>query len=121
MQDKRVKVFHRSLEELVESIDATLRLSAWDETEDVPDPLKDSASLLMTRLGTADRLAAGVFNGTSRDAARVNALTDAMRRLEAAYLSYAKSLDSGPRHDEARAELSATLDQVRMERLGAEE
>ncbi len=120
MKDKRIKVFHKSLEELVESIDATLRVSSWEETEEVPEPLKDSASLLMTRLGTADRLAGGVFNGTSKDAVRVNALTDAMRRLEAAYLSYVRTSESGPRGEKAREELTATLDQVRMESFETE-
>ena len=113
MKDRRVTVFHKSLEELVDSIDATLRVSSWDASDAVPEPLKTSASQLMSRLGTADRLAAGVFNGNSRDAVRVEELTGAMRRLETAYLAYVKA--GGSSRDKARAELTATLDQVRTD------
>lgn len=113
MKDRRVTVFHKSLEELVESLDATLRVSSWDPAEAPPLPLENSASQLMARLGAADRLASGVFNGNPRDAVRVSALTDAMRRLETAYLAYVKAAGSG--RDKAREELSATLNQVRTE------
>lgn len=120
MKDTRVKVFHQSLDDLVEALDATLRIARWDAAEDLPPPLKESAGKLMARLGTADRLAGGVFNGNPRDAARVGALTDAMRRLEKAYLAYAGKSDSDSGRDAAIAELSSTLDKVRTETLGAE-
>ncbi len=111
MKDRRVAVFHKSLEELVESLDATLRISSWDPAEAPPLPLENSASQLMARLGAADRLAAGVFNGNSRDAVRVGELTNAMRRLGTAYLAYVKAGDSS--RDKARQELSQMLDEVR--------
>ncbi|MBK7580180.1 MAG: hypothetical protein IPI67_08260 [Myxococcales bacterium] len=118
MKDKRVGVFKKALEELVESLDATVRLAQWDGTESVPDPLKDSASSLMARLGTADRLAAGVFKGTIADVARVTALTDAMRRLEVAYVSYRKNSGGAAGNgDKATRELSTTLDEVKAQSL----
>ena len=46
MKDKRIVVFRKALEELVESLEATLRLANWDEADIAPDPLKDSASRL---------------------------------------------------------------------------
>ena len=113
MKDRRVAIFNKSLEELVESLDAALRVSSWDAAEVVPEPLKASASQLMARLGTADRLVTGKFNGNSRDAVRVKELTGAMQRLETAYLAYVKAASTGG--DEAREDLSATLDQVRTE------
>lgn len=92
MKDKRIVVFRTALAELVESLEATLRLASWDAVEAVPEPLEKSASSLVARLGTADRLAAGVFKGSVGDTARVVALTDAMRRLETAYLGYRKKV-----------------------------
>jgi Zn-dependent M16 (insulinase) family peptidase len=120
MRNKRIQVFQQSLEELVESIDATLRLSSWDVAEAVPEPLKESASKLMARMAVSDRLVSGVFNGNSRDAAHVRMLTDAMRRLDAAYLAYVKKLESDFGREKARNELSAALDQVRTELLSVE-
>lgn len=118
MKDKRVLVFRKSLEDLVESLEATVRVAEWDGAETVPEPLKDSASKLMTRLGTADRLAAGVFKGTIADVARVTSMTSAMRRLETAYVAYRKRLDTTPERAKAAEELVATLDQVKSESFG---
>lgn len=116
MKDKRVMVFRKSLEELVESLEATLRLARWDGAEIVPEPLRESASKLVARLGVADRMAAGVFKGNIADVARVKSMTDAMRRLETAYVSYRKKVE-GPPNDsgKAREELIATLDQVKAD------
>jgi hypothetical protein len=115
MKDKRVLVFRKSLEELIESLDATLRLARWDGSDAVPEPLRDSASRLMARLGTTDRLAAGVFKGTALDVARVTTLTEAMRRLETAYVSYRKKLESVSGASVAAEELAAALEQVRSD------
>ncbi len=118
MKDRRVTVFRNSLEELVESLDATLRVSSWDSSEVAPQPLKNSASQLMSRLGAADRLASGVFNGNPRDAERVSTITDAMRRLETAYRAYLKA--AGSSRAKAQQELSAMLDEVRTEVVDAQ-
>jgi hypothetical protein len=121
MKDKRIMVFRKALEELVDSLDATLRVATWDDAELVPEPLKDSASRLVARLGTADRLAAGVFKGSATDAARVVTLTGAMRRLETAYLGYRKKVGSVSNEpSRASAELSSVLDDVKTHALGAE-
>ncbi len=117
MKDKRVLVFRKSLEELVESLDATLRLANWDGADAVPDPLRDDAARLITRLGTTDRMAAGVFKGNPRDVQSVNELTGAMRRLEAAYMVYRKQLKTVGGADEAATKLSAALEQVKAETL----
>lgn len=120
MKDKRILVFRKALEELVDSLDATLRVASWDAAEQVPEPLKDSASRLVARLGTANRLATGIFSGTVADKARVIALTDAMRRLESAYLGYRSKNGSVARSSEGSgAELQAVLDEVKSHSLGA--
>jgi hypothetical protein len=114
MKDKRVVVFRKALKELVESLDATLRLANWDDAESVPEPLRDSASRLSDRLGAADRLAAGIFKGNTADVAQVKALTDAMRRVETAYVAHLKSVSSVPENDgKATRELALTLDEIR--------
>lgn len=120
MKDSRVTAFHKSLEELVESLDATLRVAHWDAEEVVPDMLQESASKLVARLGTADRLASGVFKGNDRDVSRVHELTGAMRRLETTYLAYRKNLKNGS-GDSAKAaeELIVLLEQVKTENLEA--
>jgi hypothetical protein len=68
-------------------------VEGWRDAEPVPDPLKSTASQLAARLGTANRLAAGRFSGSTADATRVRAIGDAVRRLDAAYVAYRRTTD----------------------------
>src|SRR5687767_3689989 len=43
MKDKRVIVFRTAFEELLESLDATVRVTRWDSVEAIPEPLQESA------------------------------------------------------------------------------
>jgi hypothetical protein len=116
MKDTRVTFFRKTLEELVESLEATLRVTRWVGPEVVPEPLKESASRLVTRLGTADRLASGVFKGSPSDSARVDAMLGAMRRLDAAYVAYRKRLESTPNDsDGAAAALDIEIGEVKAD------
>jgi hypothetical protein len=116
MKDKRVIVFRTALEEVIESLDATLRVMRWDSGESVPEPLQESASRLVARLGAADRLASGVFKGTAADVQRVTAITESMKKLDAAYLAYRKKLGAGASEREKAAKaLDALLDEIRSE------
>lgn len=119
MKDKRVMVFRQSLEELVESLEATLRVAGWGEAESVPEPLRDSAAKLMSRLGTADRLATGIFKGTATDMARVSSMTEAMRKLEVAYVAYRKKLDA-PESERGKAadDLIIVIERVKSQSFG---
>jgi hypothetical protein len=114
MKDSRVTTFRKALEGLIESLDATVRLTGWSGEETVPEPLKQSASSLITRLGTADRLASASFSGTVADVARVNLMLGGMRRLDAAYVAYRQRLQGSP-SDRAGAApaLHAEIDEVR--------
>lgn len=114
MKDARVTTFRNALEGLIESLDATVRVTRWSEVESVPEPLKESASRLLARLGTADRLAAASFTGTVADVARVAAMRTAMRRLDAAYVAYRQQL-TAPTADRDRAAttLGAEIDEVK--------
>jgi hypothetical protein len=89
----RVAIFTQAFDVLVESLDAMIRVDAWRDPEPVPDPLKTSAAQLVVRLGTANRLAAGRFSGSIADTARVRAIADAVRCLDAAYLVYVQDPD----------------------------
>jgi len=114
MKDSRVAIFRKTLEALIESLDATVRVGRWAETETVPEPLKESASSLVTRLGAADRLASSRFSGSVADAARVKALVDAMRRLDGAYVAYCQGRDGNPRErDLAAMALDAEISEVK--------
>ena len=114
MKDVRVTTFRNALEGLIESLDATVRVTRWSEAESVPEPLKESASRLITRLGTADRLAAASFSGTVADVARVAAMRSAMRRLDAAYVAYRQRV-AGPPSERERAAtaLGAEIDEAK--------
>ncbi len=119
MKDKRILVFKKSLEDLVESLDATLALAGLDDEDAAPAPVRESASRLPRLLGTTDRLAAGVFKGNPRSAAEVTELTGAMRRLADAYIAYRRELESTASTDSASAQLAATLEQVKTRTLSA--
>ena len=88
MNEQRIQVFRNAIDTLVESLDATVRLSRWDAKEEKPAPLVLAASKLLERLGSADRLAASRFVGTAPAVAKVTAICTALKRLDAAYLAY---------------------------------
>jgi len=114
MKDPRVTTFRKALEGLVDSLDATLRLKEWSETEDAPDPLRESASQLVTRLATAGRMASGHFSGSVADVARVSTMLGAMRRLDAAYVVYRHRLGgSVTEQDHAVTALRSEIDEAR--------
>jgi hypothetical protein len=113
MKDERVTFFRKALEGLIESLEATVRVTSWTGEEAVPAPLKESASRLVDRLGTADRLASGTFTGSSGDVARVKDMCDAMRRLDAAYVTYRQHLEA--EGGAAGVTLGAELDEVKAD------
>lgn len=96
MKDQRLKVFRAALEGLIESLDALVRVSRWPASDSPPEPLRAAASKLLDRLGTAGRLSSGTFVGTASDATKVEAMFATMRRLDAAYVSYRKRVESTP-------------------------
>ena len=93
MRDQRVAYVRGALTELVESLDATVRIAHWHESDAVPDPLRASGALLVERLGKANRLAADKFSGSSRSVAALSAMTSAINRLDRAYVAYLRAPD----------------------------
>ena len=88
MNDQRVAFLRGLLEALVDSLDATVRIARWDDGDPVPEPLEKSASLLQSRLGAANRSAAGKFVGSPKVLAATSALTAAIRRLDDALVVF---------------------------------
>jgi hypothetical protein len=92
-KDRRVANARTVLSELVESLDATLRIDRWSGEEVPPPPLRASADLLLDRLGKANRLAASPFVGAPRSAAAFSAVSSAIQRLDLAFVAYRKAFD----------------------------
>ena len=116
MNDQRIAYFRGALRALVESLDATARLSRWDSGETAPEPLQQSAARLGERLGAANRLATGKFVGTSQVVASLTGMSGAIKRLDAAYVQYRARVDSRPaERDEAAVALDAEIGGVKAE------
>jgi hypothetical protein len=96
MKDQRVQVFRTTLEALIESLNAFVRVSRWSDEAPSPEPLRLAASKLMDRIGSAERLASGKFNGTPQEVDRVNTMCDSMRKLDAAYVKYRRRVEGAP-------------------------
>jgi hypothetical protein len=111
MKDSRVAIFRKTLDGLIESLDATVRIERWAGTDSVPEPLRDSAGQLLVRLGAANRLAAGRFSGSRADEMRVKTIADAVRRLDVAYVAYCQSRAHAP--EVAAVALDAEIQEIR--------
>jgi len=116
MKDQRVAYFRKLLEQLLESLDATVRIARWQGPETIPEPLNVSAGKLLDRLGTANRLAADKYAGPPPVVACMSAMSSATQRLDAAYVEYRKSLEgTGAQKEEAAVLLDAELLSVKAE------
>lgn len=115
-RDPRVVMFRGALETLLESLDAMVRIARWhlEDSGPVPEALQRSASQLQGRLGSATRLAAGKFAGTAAVVAKSDAIKEAVRDLDAAFVTYRRRLEgTANERDEAALELDAVLGRVK--------
>src|SRR3954470_17790723 len=116
MKDQRIAYVRGALEALVESLDATARISRWEGTESAPEPLRQSAAKLTERLGVANRLASGKFVGATQVVASLTGMSGAIRRLDSAYVQYRHRIDAKPtERDEAAVALDAEIGSVKAE------
>ena len=118
--DSRIVTFRGALESLLESLDATVRIARWQEGDGgpVPEALQQSAVQLQVRLGSATRLAAGKFAGTAAVVEKSDAIKEAVRDLDAAFVAYRKRLDGAPRpggRDEAALDLDAVVGRIKRD------
>jgi hypothetical protein len=116
MKDQRVVYLRGVLESLLESLDATVRLARWSGTESVPDPLEKSASLLLDRLGTANRLASGRFVGSPVVVSVMTTMSAAIQRLDVAFVQYRRKMEgSQAQKEEAANSLDAEIGAVKQD------
>lgn len=114
MNDVRVAAFRKTLNGLVESLDATVRVARWPGPEPVPAPLQDSASKLLDRLGSANRMAADRYQGPPPVVVCMTAMSTATKSLDAAYVEYRRHLSgSSADLDKAAMELDHEIDAVK--------
>ena len=103
MRDHRPQLLRQALEALIDSLDATVRVQRWTTAEAIPEPLAQSASLLLSRLGAADRLLLRSFTGAASDETRMATMRAAVRLLDAAYVEYRKRIQGGQGETAAEA------------------
>src|SRR5262245_16942319 len=96
MNDQRVLFLRQSLQALLDSLDATARLSRWSSDDAAPEPLRESAAKLGERLSAANRLSSSNFVGPSQVVASLTGMSQAIKRLDAAYVQYRSTIDSTP-------------------------
>jgi hypothetical protein len=114
-KDPRIVTFRGALESLIESLDATVRIARWESGgEPIPEPLRNSAAQLQDRLGSANRLAAGRFVGAPAVVATSDAIKEAVRDLDAAFVAYRKRADGGQR-EEAVIELDGEVGRIKLD------
>jgi hypothetical protein len=114
-KDPRIVAFRGALESLIESLDATVRIARWQAGgEPIPEPLRDSAAQLQDRLGSANRLAAGRFVGAPAVVATSDAIKEAVRGLDAAFVAYRQRAESG-QEDEAVIELDGEVGRIKLD------
>src|SRR4029079_10275727 len=106
MIDNRVANFRTALEQLMTAMDATVRIARWTEAPDsIPAPLQKAASQIDERLAAAVKLAETKVVGAPQVTARINAMSECIRRLEEAFKAYRSEVDGAP-GTEAEAALS---------------
>jgi hypothetical protein len=108
MKDARVAAYRSALESLMTSMDAAVGIARWTEAPDaIPAPLQKAASALDDRLSTATKLAESKVVGAPQVTARINAMSECIRRLDEAYKAYRTEITEAPGTE---AEAALTLD-----------
>lgn len=96
MKDRRLNTFRSTLDGLVESLEALVRVARWGDAEVPPEPLSTAVTELGARLAAADRLSSGTFVGSELDKQQVSAMCDTMKQLDLAYVAYQQRIDKAP-------------------------
>ena len=115
-RDARLTQFRSVLDALIESLDASVRLTRWKEGETKPEALERSAALLLERLGSANRLASAKFVGAPAFVVTSTAIGEAIQALDQAYADYRKSSARGPAAlEEAAVALDAEIGRIKLD------
>lgn len=109
MNDRRVAAIREALQTLLDSIDAVSRLNRWDASDPIPASLEHSAKQLEPRLEKANGLAASSYVGNVLVMSQLNGLSDAIRRLDRAYVAFRTRIADDP------SQLAIALDTMNYE------
>ena len=115
MKDNRVAAFRTALESLMTAMDATVRIARWTEApEAIPAPLQKAASQIDERLTAATKLAETKVVGAPQVTARINAMSECIRRLDEAFKAYRTETKEAPGTEaEAALALDAAIAEVK--------
>ncbi len=115
MKDNRVAAFRTALESLMTAMDATVRIARWTEApEAIPAPLQKAASQIDERLTAATKLAETKVVGAPQVTARINAMSECIRRLDEAFKAYRDEIKAAPGTEaEAALALDAAIAEVK--------
>ena len=115
MTDNRVAAFRTALEQLMAAMDAIVRIARWTEApEAIPAPLRKAASQIEERRSTAVKLAETKVVGAPQVTARINAMSECIRRLDEAFKAYRTEVDGAPGTEaEAALSLDAAIAEVK--------
>ena len=115
MKDNRVASFRTALEALMSAMDATVRIARWTEAPDaIPAPLQKAASQIEERLAAATKLAETKVVGAPQVTARINAMSECIRRLDEAFKAYRTEVKDAPGTEaEAALALDAAIAEVK--------
>ncbi len=115
MKDNRVASFRSALDSLMTAMDAVVRIARWtDAPEAIPAPLQKAASQIEERLATATTLAATKVVGAPQVTARINAMSECIRRLDEAFKAYRTEVKDAPGTEaEAALSLDAAIAEVK--------
>jgi hypothetical protein len=114
MNDRRVAAIREALLTLLDSLDAVSRLSRWDDSDPIPESLKSSAKQLESRLQKANALTASSYVGSALVTSQLNGISDAIRRLDRAYVAFRSRVDEDPAQADAALEtMNYEVDEVK--------
>ena len=115
MKDQRVANFRSALESLMSAMDAVVRIARWTEAPDaIPAPLQKAASQIEERLAAAVKLAETKVVGAPQVMARINAMSECIRRLDEAFQAYRTEIKDAPGTEaEAALALDAAIAEVK--------
>jgi hypothetical protein len=115
MKDNRVASYRSALDSLMTAMDAVVRIARWMDAPDaIPAPLQKAASQIEERLATATTLAASKVVGAPQVTARINAMSDCIRRLDEAFKAYRTEVKDAPGTEaEAALSLDAAIAEVK--------
>jgi hypothetical protein len=113
LKDKRVASLRNALQAVLDSLDATVRITRWSGSEGIPEPLRVAAAEVEQRLAVAKQVASSNTSVAPSLVQVMGSMAGAVGRLDAAYATYRKGLEASP--FEAAIALDQEVGEVRAD------